>query len=361
MNRTKAGWKTWFYEPIPNIGLFLCRGNNKTAKMFSIAWDLYSRITDPYEKSLPAKDQNTVLEAMRMGRGNFGLKFAYFPNYTTPLMDKLVLFHGHTLELGGEIMSNFLSSQQSVAIHTTCYEHSTKVMGLKAANAFWHPRYYDPLRRTITKQIIFINEEQLIKELRSLIWLAISTNRSLIIPNILGPDHIDKAGLFQGKTLWPGFRVAFISRMKNQKLKYSIDILEPSFYWRIQRDYDEIPEPFLVTYDPHKDTIFDLKNRLSNANDYSRIILYGASNIEFPFVESPKLKDENLVLWANHSVGVFQSSFRDISEKYFELPLLNMNPTIDDPSIEYVFQTSRTCYNVFKPNHGNRTCFSICK
>ena len=36
MNRTKAGWKTWFTEPLPNIGLFLCRGNEKTAKVFSI-------------------------------------------------------------------------------------------------------------------------------------------------------------------------------------------------------------------------------------------------------------------------------------------------------------------------------------
>lgn len=30
MNRTTAGWRTWFTQPLPNIGLFLCRGNNKT-------------------------------------------------------------------------------------------------------------------------------------------------------------------------------------------------------------------------------------------------------------------------------------------------------------------------------------------
>ena len=41
MNRTKAGWGTYFTEPLPNIGLFLCRGNNKTARMFEIAWYKY--------------------------------------------------------------------------------------------------------------------------------------------------------------------------------------------------------------------------------------------------------------------------------------------------------------------------------
>lgn len=48
----------------------------------------------------------------------------------------------------------------TVAMHTTCYEHVTKVLGLKATNSFWHPKYYDPLRPTITKQILFINDNQ---------------------------------------------------------------------------------------------------------------------------------------------------------------------------------------------------------
>lgn len=59
-------------------------------------------------------------------------------------------------------------------------------MGLKAANAFWNPRYYDPLRRTITKQLLYIDSQSLLDEVRSLVWLAIVTERSLILPNILG-------------------------------------------------------------------------------------------------------------------------------------------------------------------------------
>ena len=42
MNRSLAGWKTWFTEPLPNIGLFLVRGNSKTAQMFNIAWEQYN-------------------------------------------------------------------------------------------------------------------------------------------------------------------------------------------------------------------------------------------------------------------------------------------------------------------------------
>lgn len=53
-----------------------------------------------------------------------------------------------------------LAEGRTLAAHMTCYEHSTKVLGLKATNAFWNPLYYDPLRPTLTKQIVFISEEQ---------------------------------------------------------------------------------------------------------------------------------------------------------------------------------------------------------
>jgi Nucleotide-diphospho-sugar transferase len=41
MNRTREGWRTWYTEPLPNIGMFLCKGNRKTADMFRIAWNDY--------------------------------------------------------------------------------------------------------------------------------------------------------------------------------------------------------------------------------------------------------------------------------------------------------------------------------
>jgi len=41
MNRRmwlKEGVKTWFTDMLPNIGLFLCRGNDKVVKVFELAW-----------------------------------------------------------------------------------------------------------------------------------------------------------------------------------------------------------------------------------------------------------------------------------------------------------------------------------
>jgi hypothetical protein len=70
MNRSVAGWKTWHTEPLPNIGMFLCRGNNRTTKMFALAWEKYLKMPQINaqgldEKSMPGRDQNHVLDAMR--------------------------------------------------------------------------------------------------------------------------------------------------------------------------------------------------------------------------------------------------------------------------------------------------------
>ena len=134
MNRSewvKNHRKVWFTEPLPNIGMFLCRGNNRTARVFELTWNKYLGMKDPYEKSQPGKDQNHVLDSMRIGRGTFGLKFAYFSSETAPLLDKLVYREGHAMELGGEAIQGYLDDKHSMAMHTTCYEKSTKVMGLK--------------------------------------------------------------------------------------------------------------------------------------------------------------------------------------------------------------------------------------
>lgn len=122
-----------------------------------------------------------------------------------------------------------LTEQQSIAMHTTCYEKSTKVMGLKATNAFWNPKYYDNLRPTLTKQLIYINDEQLLQEVQTLVWLAMRTNRALIIPNILGPDDhssIEPYGPNNLK-LWPGFRVIHFKRAKKGDHMLQVDVLEP--------------------------------------------------------------------------------------------------------------------------------------
>jgi hypothetical protein len=378
MNRTKAGWKSWFTEPLPNIGLFLCRGNNRTAKVFDIAWQKYLLMDDPIEKSQPGKDQNHVLEAMRIGRGTFGLKYAYFSNYTAPLMDKMIMNYGIGMELGGEAIQSFLLQSNAIAVHTTCYEKSTKVMGLKAANAFWNPRYYDPLRRTITKQLLYINDLQLLDDVRSLIWLAMTTKRALIVPNILGPSNIGDSNMkltgFNGMKLWPGFRVVYLKRNNGQN-DLKVDILEPGYYWRVSRDYDDTPDPNIIFFDPEKENLDQIKEKVLGTGETRVILHYLRHNrVRVPSTEigeeeerirKKRIADE-VKSWADDSIGLFAKTYESImmNRDYMVLPSVKDIRHIESGGSKYiqeVLQGMRTCYGIFDPPQGNRTCFQICK
>ena len=247
MNRSKAGWGTWHTEPLPNIGMFLCRGSNRTARVFELALECYRKITDDDQKTKPGTDQSCVLDAMRVARGTLGMKYAYFGNFTAPLMDKLTLHNGIVHELGGMVIGDLLHRAHSVAIHTTCYEKSTKVMGLKAANAFWNPRYYDQLRPTLTKQLLYFSDKQLLDEVKALLWLAKESGRDLILPNILGRESISSLGKYLNQSLWPGFRLVSVQG------ELKVNVLEPSYYWRIWRDYDQVPQPRVLFFSASTD------------------------------------------------------------------------------------------------------------
>ena len=45
----------------------------------------------------------------------------------------------------------------AVAVHATCYEKSSKLLGLKAVNAFWNSEYYNPTKRTLIKVIFSLS------------------------------------------------------------------------------------------------------------------------------------------------------------------------------------------------------------
>ena len=187
-------------------------------------------------------------------------------------MDKVVQ-KWRGVELGGQPVATFTEQQKTIAVHTTCYEQRTKVMGLKAVNGFWNPRYYDHLRPTLTKQIIFISEAQVRDEVRSLVWLAMATKRSFISPNLLGGS--EKASISPthlGHAMWPGFRVAYLKRERG-KMHYGnrdtkmvknvldVEVLEPAYYWRVARDYDPVPDPVIVYIYP-QDTLVDVRDRI---------------------------------------------------------------------------------------------------
>lgn len=168
----------------------------------------------------------------------------------------------------------------------------------QAANAFWNPEYYDPNRRTITKKLLYAEWTDFSNELKSLMYLAVVTDRTLIIPNVLGADDIKGVDVYKNLVMWPGFRVAhvrqakrkrngpqlqeseeeeqqesshsnlritnFFFNEKNQReeigrknvpvvdsieMSSLLSIVEPAFYWRVKRDYSPlIPDPSIITF-----------------------------------------------------------------------------------------------------------------
>jgi hypothetical protein len=163
MNRTRIGWKTWFTEPLPNIGMFLVRGNKRTLGIFQHSWRTYNKYTLASTRSQPGKDQNNVLGAMRYGRAWNALKYAFLPNNTWVLLDKIYTWqHNRSVELGGGVSEYILGEQRVLAVHSTCYERGHKMWGLRVANAYWNPRYYVGKRRTLAKLIFFTDNEQVL-------------------------------------------------------------------------------------------------------------------------------------------------------------------------------------------------------
>jgi hypothetical protein len=169
MNRSPERWKEWHSEPMPNIGIMLIKGNERTVAMYDHAWSMYLK-AKPSVKKFPGKDQNKVVEAMKQARRSHRLQWEYFPNSSAVLIDKLYKFVNISIELGGELAAGILSSMDppTVAIHTTCYEQRAKVMGLKALSAFWTPQYYSSYKKTITKQLLFYDVEQVSRHIHNL-------------------------------------------------------------------------------------------------------------------------------------------------------------------------------------------------
>ncbi len=402
MNRTKAGWKQWFTEPLPNIGLFLCRGNNKTHAVFSHAWKKYQKMIDPRVREQPGKDQNHVLDGIRVGRGTFGLRFAYFSNSTAALMDKIVQ-KWRGIELGGKPAADLFKREHTLAIHTTCYEQSTKVMGLKATNAFWNPLYYDPLRPTITKQILYETEDQARDEVRSMVWLAMATGRAFVSPNLIGSDElVPTSPTHEGMAMWPGFRVAYLKRIrkatkaastsssisgmafdifdfnsatsggdKTQPLlkqnALSVQILEPAFYWRVQRDYDDVPEPYILLFDEHA-SLSDLRDQILKLPHETRIVVqhrvsenkrrekHMSSSLMIKETEGDERK--RISKWAKDSVGTLEGSYATEMQRYGNIP--SVKNIRSETGVNDVLQGMRTCNDVFQKLRGNRTCFQVC-
>jgi hypothetical protein len=200
-------------------------------------------------------------------------------------------------------------------------------------------------------------------------YLAYVTKRSVIIPNVLGPNNLeDYTEYYRDQAMWPWFRVPFF--MKHFEYD-DLQIIEPAYYWRIERDYFQspedralIPKPFLVNitdeedgkgFDGHGIDFRRLEQLLHN--DYKhepRIVL----NVHFSFNQIEKyISTYN---WAQDSVGGYRDYETEVTD-YAALPNLQPYRQVSSPNIAGHFvQHTRICKNTFEFNRGNRSCFDKC-
>ena len=99
MDRSVERWKTWYMYPMPNIGLMAMKNTSKVLKMFDLAWEDYKKSNINIRK-YPGKDQNKVVEAMKISANKYDLNWGYFPNEATMLLDKQYKFDDVRIELG---------------------------------------------------------------------------------------------------------------------------------------------------------------------------------------------------------------------------------------------------------------------
>ena len=201
--RNSSIYGSWFTSPRVNFGLLIVKSHPLSVKAFKCGWQNYRKVDIVRQKKV-AIDQNCLVGCMKGLRFrrqyNISIFSLGFPLDQDPLprqpqkvllLDKVEHrkeWNGISFELGGNTAHREL--QDAIAAHATCYEGYTKLLVLKAINAFYSPSYYDPHRRVITKPLMFITRDSLLQEIKSLAYLALLTNRSLLLPNILIGDEI---------------------------------------------------------------------------------------------------------------------------------------------------------------------------
>jgi hypothetical protein len=73
-------------------------------------------------------------------------------------------------------------------------------------------------------------------------------------------QHKDAVEHYRGQALWPAYRVAKVLR-KGKDPPLQVNIAEPAFYWRIQRDYDDVPDPKIILFNS-KDNLSQIKDKI---------------------------------------------------------------------------------------------------
>jgi hypothetical protein len=363
-------------------------------------------------------DQNAMVGALKWARWRWGYNFSYFdlgfhldtqPRPIIPLkcllLDKIdmVRHNGIRWELGGEVAASELGD--AVAVHATCHERQTKLLGLKASNSFWNAAYFDPDRRTITKPIMFLSLRALRQELYTLAYLAIKTNRTLIIPNVLigvgsnikgslsanecksaevarSPfcqEVLDRrnrlasqdqshAALHRGEWYWPGWRIM------NEDLT-DLEVAEPAYYFRVEKDMRrKAPEPHIFTFDM---ALGEAAKGADGPTSGGRGGVQGGAVLEsllrnISAITAPRLVldirnldlgsnyrggPEDLYSWALDSVSAWGDGVGVVKKQYY-VPLPSLPEDLIPPQFETQFAI---CKSFLYDIPGNRSCFDRCK
>lgn len=401
-NEKKSNTMTTF--PRPNFGIFLIKSNEHSIKLFDRAWRLYEKIPAG-ERDRVATDQNVVVGAVKWARWRFDYNFSYFflgyylDTYPRPiLLDKKALLldkmqevsdKGVYFELGGKPARDELSD--AIVVHATCYEKSTKLMGLKAANAFWNIEYYDPNRRTLTKPVMFrTTTKEFRKEVLSLAHLALLSNRTLILPNVLvgtgynvlnsyrspsstsdgrssrrrrfqSPSEQDAdmshAPHHRGEYYWPAFRTV-------QNTFPDLEVVEPAYYYRIESDFRRsVPPPEVLTFQITRAsqrpsgsgrssyrTDFSALLEVLQSRSHPRVVL-DLQDAKTGDWGPPSLRDwaaDSFGDWGGPATGIDKSKY--VRTPYPKEQLIDQN----------IIDKFRMCKTFLWKDKGNRTCFEKC-
>lgn len=412
---------TWTTFPRANFGLFLVKGTKISALLFHRAWEKYENMPEK-NKKVVAKDQSVLQGSLSYGRWKYDYNFSYFyPGFLPQTYPREVIYkptlllhkvednsvNGVRFELGGVAAQEELGS--AIAVHATCYEKTSKLHVLKTSNAFWGEKYYNPSKKTLIKPLMLHSSpEKLLNEIKTLTMIAINTNRSLIIPNILiaiGLDRPDmpskrypkfdyrinaKNGLppsiyprkgnvellpmthcpkYGNNIYWPAFRTAY-STLKE------FEILEPGFYSKIEEQLSmTIPEPYIFSWEMNEEKSDNLWSNIFNLVDeinkipHSRVVL-DLINSNNPSSDGNG-KPWNLMNWAKHSINswggptinkkgyvpIYQFPFRKITSSN---QVKNWNIHQLNEQFKLIEENINLCELFLRAPNGNRSCFDKC-
>ena len=137
-----------------------------------------------------------------------------------------------------------------------------------------------------------------------------------------------------------------------------------AYYWRIERDYDEAPQPSIYAYNAAEPNLITLRDQLlTTYKDTPRVVLHphSASGFIGSLLDTVSHTAEvtEVRTWAVDSVGLYTDPYATVLKGYHQLPTLDTARKEEGASI--LENNVNLCSGMFGAPPGNRSCFQICK